>query len=197
LNTLVQGAWGILLGRYSGREEVVFGTTVSGRPAEVSGIEEMVGMFINTLPVRMSLEGEPRVGRWLEEQQFRQVQARQYEYSPLMQVQGWSEIKRGEGLFETLLVFENYPVEKSVAEAGAERAKVVEVRVHERGNYPLTAIAVPGQRLQLQVRGNRNRYEAWLIDRVLEHLGRLLGRMAEEAERRISELSLLSAAEER
>ena len=95
LNTVVQGAWAILLSRYSGREEVVYGVTVSGRPAALAGVEQMVGMFINTLPVRVKVDGQARVDEWLRELQREQVEMREYEYSPLVQVQGWSEVPKG------------------------------------------------------------------------------------------------------
>jgi non-ribosomal peptide synthetase component F len=118
LNTIVQGAWGLLLSRYSGAEDVVFGTVVSGRPAELRGVEGMLGLFINTLPVRVRVRGQERVVEWLRELQAEQVELRQYEYSPLVAVQGWSEVERGRSLFESLLVFENYPVDTSLRGAG-------------------------------------------------------------------------------
>src|SRR6185369_7293505 len=111
LNTIVQGAWGLLLSRYSGAEDVVFGAVVSGRPAELRGVEQMLGLFINTLPVRVRVRGELKVVEWLRELQAEQVELRQYEYSPLVAVQGWSEVERGRSLFESILVFENYPVD--------------------------------------------------------------------------------------
>ena len=109
LNTLVQGAWAILLSRYSGQEDVVFGATVAGRPTDLAGIESMIGLFINTLPVRVQVTPAALLLPWLQELQSQQVEARQYEYSPLVQVQGWSDVPRGLPLFESLLVFENYP----------------------------------------------------------------------------------------
>src|SRR5581483_3085972 len=117
LNTLVQGAWALLLARYSGQDDVVFGATVSGRPAGLAGVEEMVGLFINTLPVRVQVCAEQRLIPWLQQLQEQQAEARQYEYSPLTQVQGWSEVPRGQPLFESLLVFENYPISASTAQA--------------------------------------------------------------------------------
>src|SRR6185295_18259940 len=111
INTVVQGAWGLLLWRYSGQADVVFGATVSGRAAEISGIEQMVGLLINTLPVRLKMEPGAAVGGWLQQLQGAQAEMRQYEYSPLVEVQGWSEVARGLPLFESLLVFENYPID--------------------------------------------------------------------------------------
>ena len=119
LNTVVQGAWAVLLSRYSGERDVVYGVTVSGRPAELTGVEQMVGLFINTLAVRVKVEWDKEVGEWLEEQQQKQAEMREYEYSPLMKVQGWSEVGSGEALFDTLLVYENYPVEEAVKEEAA------------------------------------------------------------------------------
>ena len=126
LNTIVQGAWGLLLSRYSGAEDVVFGAVVSGRPAELRGVEQMLGLFINTLPVRVRVREEMKVGEWLRELQGEQVELRQYEYSPLVAVQGWSEVERGRSLFESLLVFENYPVAASLREQGGS-LKISEV----------------------------------------------------------------------
>src|SRR6185369_7680989 len=118
LNTVVQAAWALLLSRYSGAQDLVYGATVSGRPPELVGVEEMVGLFINTLPVRVELSSEQMVGEWLRELQRRQVEMRQYEFSPLVEVQGWSEVGRTRTLFDSIVVFENYPLESVFAERG-------------------------------------------------------------------------------
>ena len=92
LNTIVQGAWALLLSRYSGEEDIVFGTTVSGRSAPLAGIETMLGLFINTLPVRVRVPADEDVVSWLRMLQDRLVELRRFEWSPLAQVQGWSEV---------------------------------------------------------------------------------------------------------
>ncbi|HET7461932.1 MAG TPA: condensation domain-containing protein, partial [Longimicrobium sp.] len=102
-NTLVQGAWALLLSRYSGESDVVFGATVSGRPAELEGVEEMVGNFINTVPVRARVDGAQTVERLLAELQRKAGEAREHEHAPLASVQGWSEVPRGRPLFESFL----------------------------------------------------------------------------------------------
>ena len=109
LNSLVQGAWAVLLSRYSGEEDVIFGVVVSGRPAALAGVESMVGLFMNTLPVRVRVSPEASLIPWLQALQAQQVEARHYEYSPLVQVQRWSDVPPGLPLFDTLLVFQNYP----------------------------------------------------------------------------------------
>src|SRR5262249_32189114 len=140
MNTIVQGAWALLLSRYSGEEDVVFGATVSGRPANLAGVEQMLGLFINTLPVRVKIEREKELVEWLKEVQSRQVQTQQYEYSPLVDVQGWSEVERGIGVFESILVFENYPVEKAVREGSIGEEEAEDIYIYEKTNYPMTVV---------------------------------------------------------
>src|SRR6185503_12192497 len=111
MNTLVQGAWALVLSRHSGAEDVVFGTVVSGRPAELRGVETMVGSFINTLPVRVRVAPEAPLLSWLSDLQTQQAAARQYEQTPLVQVKNWSDAPRALPLFESLLTFENRPVD--------------------------------------------------------------------------------------
>src|SRR6185436_12584937 len=116
LNTLLQGAWALLLSRYSGEQDVLFGITVAGRPAELPGVETMVGLFINSLPLRVQLAPDAQVGAWLLKVQAQQQALASYEYSPLVQIQGWSELPHGTALFESLLIFENYPIARAVRE---------------------------------------------------------------------------------
>ena len=110
VNSMVQGAWALLLSRYSGDSEVVFGGAVSGRSASVPGIETMLGVFFNTLPVRVRIEPEETVADYLTRLQERQAEAREYEFSPLLKVQKWSEVPRGTPLFEYMMVVANFPL---------------------------------------------------------------------------------------
>ena len=110
LNTLIQGAWAVILSRYSGLEEVLFGVTVSGRPPDLSGVTSMVGLFINTVPLRVHLPDTQRLVPWLQQLQQTQRDREAYSYSALTDLQAWSDVPRGIPLFESLLVFENYPV---------------------------------------------------------------------------------------
>ncbi|MGH9959457.1 MAG: condensation domain-containing protein, partial [Pyrinomonadaceae bacterium] len=116
LNTLVQGGWALLLSRYSGEDEVLFGATVSGRPAELGGVETMVGLFINTLPVRVMVSRKASLLPWLQQLQVQQMEREQHAYTPLVEIQGWSDMPRGVPLFESLVVFENYPIDSALIE---------------------------------------------------------------------------------
>lgn len=169
LNTIVQGAWALLLSRYSGQDDVVFGIVVSGRPAELPGVQAMIGPFINTLPMRVQLKPQMRLDQWLKELQAQQAEMRRYEYSPLMQVQSWSEVPPGTPLFDSLFAFENYPVEAVLQEQNGD-LRVSEVRFIERTNYPLTVVAGPGRQMPLRVLYEGRWFEADTVRRLLGHL---------------------------
>src|SRR5262249_13528512 len=99
-STLVQAAWALILSRYSRQADVVFGNVVAGRPPELAGVEDMVGLFINTVPVRVQVKDEAEVESWLMQLQEQQLEQYPYDYSSLVQVQGWSEVPRDHPLFE-------------------------------------------------------------------------------------------------
>ncbi|HEX7239324.1 MAG TPA: condensation domain-containing protein, partial [Longimicrobiaceae bacterium] len=197
LNTVVQGAWALLLSRYAGEEDVVFGTTVSGRPVELAGAEETVGMFINTLPVRVRVQGGAEVGEWLAQLQREQVEAREYEYAPLVQVQKWSEMPAGEALFESLVVYENYPVDRTLAEqvGGLGGLRVRSSFGREQANDPLVLSAQATPTLQVELRYDQERIEGEVAERLPGQLEVVLEAMAADSARRISQLSLLRDAE--
>jgi amino acid adenylation domain-containing protein len=194
LNTLLQGAWALLLSRSSGEPDVVFGTVVSGRPAELAGVESMVGLFINTLPVRVRLSPDAAVMPWLRLLQENQAAQRCYEFSPLVRIHGWSEIPRSTPLFESLFVFENHPA--SVSQQGTGDALAVEDRRYDsRTHYPLTLIAAPGARLELRIQVRRDRFDDCATERLLEHLETLLQGFLQEGLRTLADLPLLTAPE--
>ncbi len=195
LNSLVQGAWALLLGRYSGETDVVFGAVTSGRSVPLDGIEGIVGLFINTLPARIGVAPEAELLPWLREIQDRQAELRQYEFSPLSQVQGWSEVPRGLPLFESILAFENYPVDQSVHEQAGRGLRISEAEGREQTNYPLTLVAGPGSRLGLRVLHDARRFDAPYIGRMLRHLENLLTSMANDAAPRLGALAMLAGSE--
>ena len=194
LNTLVQGAWALALSRWAGGEEVLFGATASGRPPELAGIEEMVGMFIDTLPLRVHAAPEARAGDWLAALQAHAAELREHAHTPLPQVQRWSEVPAGTPLFETLVVFENAPVDATLgADAGGLRARGAwDV---QQSNYPLALVVVPGERPLLRLRYDRTRADGAHAARMLGHVAAALRALAGGPERRLRDISLLSAAE--
>jgi amino acid adenylation domain-containing protein/non-ribosomal peptide synthase protein (TIGR01720 family) len=194
LNTVLQGAWALLAGRHSGEDEVVFGVVTAGRPAELSGADTMLGAFINTLPARIALPAGERVAPWLEALQQAQVEMRQFEYSPLVAIHQWAGAPPGMPLFRSLLVFENYPVDRALGRA-AGGLTLVEPRFFERTNYPLALTAAPGPALVLQVTYDSRSFDAASMVRRLEQLRALLAAMAEDGSRRLGDLSPLGSGE--
>ncbi|HEX8145432.1 MAG TPA: amino acid adenylation domain-containing protein [Pyrinomonadaceae bacterium] len=195
LNTLVQGAWALLLSYYSGERDVVFGATVSGRPAELAGVDTMVGLFINTLPVRVQVMPEEMLVPWLRRLQEQQVEAREYDYSPLVKVQEWSEVPRGVPLFKSILVFENYPM-ASIMERNLS-LEIQDVRYTEWNNYPLSVSVEPGAELLLRISYDRRRFNAAAVDRALGHLEMLLGAIMKTPSARLCEMAETLAAADR
>jgi amino acid adenylation domain-containing protein/non-ribosomal peptide synthase protein (TIGR01720 family) len=198
LNTLMRGAWAILLSRYSRETDVLFGVVVSGRPGELPGVEEMVGMFINTLPLRVKVERAARLMDWMAGLQARQAEMQPFEYNSLAQVQGWSEVTGGVPLFESLLVFENYPVDSFVEawlEGRAGSLEISNLRAIEATNYPLALVVAPGEELKISAAYERGRFDDETITRLLGHFESLLEAVASNPNRRIAEFSLLNRRE--
>ncbi|RKH14324.1 amino acid adenylation domain-containing protein, partial [Corallococcus sp. CA053C] len=194
LNTLVQAAWALVLARHANTSDVVFGATVAGRPSELPGVDTMLGMFINTLPVRVLLEEEATVVPWLQRFQAQQVELRNHEHSPLVQVQGWSAVPRGTPLFETLLVFENYPVDTTV-DSQARQLDVRDFHAFERTNYPLTAVAAPGRELLLKLAHETPRFDEATAKALLGQWRRALEGLVAREGQRLTDVTLLSSEE--
>ncbi|HEY0410540.1 MAG TPA: condensation domain-containing protein, partial [Candidatus Dormibacteraeota bacterium] len=177
LNTLAQGAWALLLGRASGERDVVFGVTVSGRPPELPGVEAILGLFINTLPARVRLPDEAPVSGWLAGLQAAQAELRQHEAAPLVRIQEVSPVARGTALFDSVLVFENYP--QAAIRASALGRRITDVSVIEQTHYPLTLSVVPGgDRLLLSLGYDRARFDATTVERRLGYLQGLFATLA-------------------
>ncbi|HVT17773.1 MAG TPA: amino acid adenylation domain-containing protein [Thermoanaerobaculia bacterium] len=194
LNVLLQGAFALLLGRYGGASDVVFGITLSGRPPELPGVESMIGLFINTLPLRVAMPPDSLLVPWWADLQERVAAVVNLSYSPLASVQRWSGLPGGVPLFEHLLVFENYPIEPALG--GREASfEIADLRVRETTHYPLTLALGPGDRLQIKLSYDRRRFDATAMQRFISHFAALLGDMAAHPDRRLAELGLLTAPE--
>src|SRR3989440_169591 len=195
LNTVVQGAWSLLLSRYSGQREVCFGTTVSGRPADLAGVDAIAGIFINTVPVRADVDGARDVVGWLQQLQAAQAESRRFDFVSLAQMQTWSDLPGGVNLFDSIVVFENYLINDDVAvEHGLQ---VREAGAVETTNYPLSLVALPGRRLSVALGYDPDLFDATTIERMAGHLEVLLAGIAADPDRPLAELSLLSEEERR
>ncbi|MBQ0988762.1 amino acid adenylation domain-containing protein [Micromonospora sp. H61] len=196
LNTLCLGAWALTAARYSGDPSVVVGVTSSGRPPELAGVEQMVGLFINTLPLRLPVEPSAPVNRWLREVQAAQWRMRDFEDSALSAVQEWVGLNGQASLFEHIFVFENYPVE-DLYEQDWHGARIASRYSVERTNYPLDVLVRPGAELQVQIGYDRNRYPEPAVEQLLRHYVHVLDALLSEPERELGAISMADDDETR
>ncbi len=202
LSTLVQALWALLVGRAAGEREVVYALTIAGRSEDLPGSERMVGLLINTVPMRVRVAGPEPVDEWLRGVQARQAAAQRYGYAPLSQVQAWSGVPAGVPMFDTLVVFENYPRLTTSAKAGANDGAnegtndgasgsasardVPGVALRPgvaRTNYALTLAAMPGERLTLRLTVDAARVDTGVSEALLPRLERMLDRLMTGADR--------------
>ncbi|OUR88831.1 hypothetical protein A9Q81_23000 [Gammaproteobacteria bacterium 42_54_T18] len=193
LNTIVQGAWALLLSRYSREHDVVFGTTVSGRPAELRDVEQTVGIFINTLPLRAKIDADQPFSAWLKGLQQQQVEMRRYEHVPLVDVQSVSEVSSKQALFDSIVVFENYPMDQSFFDYLP--IKLTEVTLVEHANYPLTLIVIPGDKLTFKMSYNDSLFDEADVKRMLGHLIVMLQGVASQPDTLLQDLPWLTKDE--
>jgi len=150
LSNLMQGTWAILLGIYSQNTDIVFGVTVSGRPPELRGVEDMIGLFINSLPVRVQINPAKKIQQFLVELMENQVENDHYSYTPLVTIHGCSNVPSRLPLFNSILVFENYPLDATIDEQ-AEKLSIRNLQIHEQTNFPLTITASGGKQIPIKI----------------------------------------------
>ncbi|MFF9765686.1 non-ribosomal peptide synthase/polyketide synthase [Streptomyces sp. NPDC014636] len=192
VNTVVEGAWALLLARSSGRDDVVFGTTVSGRPAELPGVEGMIGMFINTVPTRVRVPAGP-VLPWLRGLQERQSDARRFDFLALPRIQAVSDVPSGETLFDSMVVFENYPVDESATARTGVR--VEEVRADDATTFPWCLRAHLADRLGFDLAYDPALFDPATAERAADRLATLLTTLADGLDTHLADLDLLSPAD--
>ncbi|GAA3291469.1 hypothetical protein GCM10020295_08400 [Streptomyces cinereospinus] len=194
LSTVVQAAWGLLLGRLTGRDDVVFGTTVSGRDSEVDGIASMVGLFINTVPTRFRWRpGEP-LGELLARLQDEQAGLLDHQHLGLAEIQRLAGHAGGGELFDTLLVFENYPADQDLRDASGS-VRITGDAFHDTVHYPLALVVKPGRRLDLRLKHHAERLDADRARALGDRLARVLEAIADDPARPAAAVELLSPDE--
>ncbi|PWW67055.1 non-ribosomal peptide synthase protein (TIGR01720 family)/amino acid adenylation domain-containing protein [Actinokineospora spheciospongiae] len=171
-NAVVQGAWALLLADCAGQQKVCFGSTVSGRPDELPGVDEIIGICINTMPVLAEADPRARLVPWLQRLQLAQVESRRFGYVPLNQLRGLSGVTGRANLFDSLVVFENYPIDdQAAAEHGL---RLGDVRAVETTNYPMSVIVYPGDQLTFAFTYDPAVFDAATVEEMGRRLGVLL-----------------------
>ncbi|MGY2261720.1 non-ribosomal peptide synthetase [Pseudomonas sp. SDO55104_S430] len=198
INTFAQAAWALVLRRLSGDRDVLFGVTVAGRPVDMPHMQRTVGLFINSIALRVKMpEDDQRcsVRQWLTQLLDSNMQLREYEYLPLVNIQEQSELPKGQPLFDSLFVFENAPVEVSVLDrAQSLNATSDSGRTHT--NFPLTAVCYPGDDLGLHLSYDQRYFDEVTVERMLGEFKRLLLALVEGFHGDMLDLPLLGEEEQ-
>ncbi len=194
LSTLVQGAWAKVLSVYSGRERsVLYGLTCAGRPESLPAAAQRVGLFINTLPMRVEMTDESKLVPWLQKIQAQQVAQQPYEYTPLTEIQAVSNIPRQSQLFDSIVVFENYPLESA---KGIDGLALLDVEIVEQTHYPLALFAVASEAISFKVIYDGQRFTEGAIARLFQHLCTTLEAIVTAPESTLDSINILPKAEQ-
>ena len=191
VNTVLQGAWAQLLMWLTGQHDVVFGTAVSGRPAELPGAESMVGLLINTVPVRAHITPATTTADLLDQLHSANSQTLDHQHLALSAIH---RVTGHDQLFDTLLVYENYPVD-TAALSGTNEFAITEITTSESTHYPLTLEARAGHELGLRVEFDTDLFDPATIERLTERFNRVLVAMTADPTRRLSSMDVLDAGE--
>ncbi|RZL84407.1 MAG: non-ribosomal peptide synthetase [Rhodococcus sp. (in: high G+C Gram-positive bacteria)] len=194
INTTVQAAWGILLSRLLSRNDIVFGATVSGRPPQLTGVENMLGLFINTLPVRVQVDPDETFAQLLTRLQGEQAALLDHHHV------GLSDIQSGTGLgtlFDTLSVFESYPVDKTGLAESTDLAgmRVTALDARDATHYPLTLLTIVEPDLRLSLRYQPAAFDREAVTMLAARLTRILETIAEAADTPVGAHELLTVGE--
>lgn len=193
LNTMMQAVWAYLLYRYTGEQDITYGIITSGRPEELSGVERRVGVYINTLPVHARINEDMLLNDWLAELQLGQVASRQYQHTRLNDIQNWINLPGD--LFDSILVFENYPVSNDF-NAPARTLQVERIHTHEQTNYPLGLMVNVGQQIKITFAYNSRLLDRSHVQLIKSHLNLMLAQIStQRSDLRISDLQIITGDE--
>ena len=192
LNSLLIGVLGILFGRHTSSRDVTFGTTVAGRPPQLQDSTSMVGLFINTLPVRLRIPTGTLVSSWLEQVQREQNETVPYEHVSLRDLQTW--VNNGQPLFDCLFVLESYPLSSETVDSESQ-VRLEQIDFDEWTHFPLTLLVTDGKSLSIRAKFQHSRLESQTADRILNHLKRILLSLVRRPDAKIEEIEMLGSSE--
>ncbi|UXA04257.1 amino acid adenylation domain-containing protein [Mycobacterium sp. SMC-2] len=191
ISTVLQGAWTQLLTWLTGQHDVAFGTAVSGRPHELPAADAMVGLLINTVPVRATVTATTTVAELLEQLQRLHNDTVDYEHLALPEIH---RVTGHDQLFDTLFLYENYPIDAG-ALLGVHELAVTDFSSREYNHYPLSVVASPGHELSLRVEFDTEVFDAATIDTLIQRFQQVMVAMTADPSRRLSSIDLVDAAE--
>jgi phthiocerol/phenolphthiocerol synthesis type-I polyketide synthase E len=193
LNNLTQGMWALVLGHVAGESDVIFGISASTRPAALAGIESVIGLFINTLPLRARLGAQAPLLPWLADLQSWQQEMLDHVQAPPVEVKRWSELPPELPLFESVFDFWNFPLDA----VELQSFSIGEARYEVATHYPLSMRVIPGPGLRLEITYDRRRFDEATAARLLGCMRTALEALAEGAAATLADVDRLLAASER
>lgn len=193
--TIILGAWSLLLHRYSGESDVLFGATRAGRKSTVDGAEKIVGCFINTLPVRAKIDSNRKMIDWLKELRYDQLKLRKYEHTPLMSIQNWSELKGEKHLFESILIFENYLLDSHFRSQGGKWLNR-HFRILEQTNYPVTLFGYLDAELYFKLQYDTTRFSHESMNWLFNHFEETIKQIIADPDQKVKDINFITKSEE-
>ncbi|WP_141695411.1 condensation domain-containing protein, partial [Paenibacillus polymyxa] len=196
INMLMQTVWGILLQKYNGTDDVVFGSVVSGRPADIPNVEHIIGLFINTIPVRIRSQVDSLFSDVMKQTQEQSIASHTYDTYPLYEIQGLSELKQD--LINHILIFENYPVEEQIEQLGSgdeSSFTITGAESVEQTNYDFNLVVLPGNTIHMSFGYNALAFERESVEQIRGHLVQLLEQVTANPDIRVHELDMLNEQE--
>ncbi|MEO1626165.1 MAG: amino acid adenylation domain-containing protein, partial [Bacteroidota bacterium] len=191
INTVLQGAWSFLLSKYTNAKQVAFGTTVSGRVSALEQIESRIGLFINTIPISIGIEEDSSIGDWLAQIQQQHTASREYQHTPLADIQSIAGLTTE--LFDSILVFENYPVEE--AAKASTSLQIERIEAEEQNNYALTLTVVAEEELLIRFSYNNAVLDERYVKTMMAQLRQVLSEISLGAQREVQTINWIPAAE--
>ncbi|WP_283657872.1 non-ribosomal peptide synthetase [Paenibacillus sp. RC343] len=201
INTLLQSVWGVILQKYNNNQDVVFGSVVSGRPADIPGVEDMIGLFINTIPVRISSEQNAMFAEILQRTQEQALASSAYDTFPLYDMQALTEQKQD--LINHIMIFENYPIGQQMKQVGSSSEtgdqtgfSIANVALAEQTNYDFNLIVVPDEDISILFEYNALVYNRFAMERIQGHIDHVIGQIVNNPHIRVNELELVTPEEQ-
>ncbi|WP_127490417.1 non-ribosomal peptide synthetase, partial [Paenibacillus ehimensis] len=196
VNTLIQTVWGLILQKYNNSDDVVFGSVVAGRPAEIPGVESMIGLFINTIPVRITSAVGESVADVMRRTQEQALNSGAHDTFPLYEIQARTGQKRD--LINHIMVFENYPIDEQIGQLGGggrDSFAIANIDTPEQTNYNFNFIVIPGERITIRFGYNAMAFDEAGIRQIAGHVARVLEQVAAAPQIRVDELEWVTEAE--
>ncbi len=194
LNTIIQAGWALLLSKYTGEEDVLFGAVRAGRYSTVDNADTIPGLFMNTLPMRIKIAYDKKSVEWLKDIRDIQLKIREHEHTPLVDIVSWSGISRGTKLFQSVLIFDNYDLTQKFQERGGKWLHR-EFKLYERTGYPLTVYVYADKKIKIKISFDNYSFSGKDIEVIINHFRNILIGISKDCNNKVYQIPFLNESE--